>query len=492
MKKIDKKLQNYYTKNTDIKKYMVKRLEVQENELILEPSAGMGEFIETIVDLGRNVEIDAYDINVDDTDYLKKKYGELENIHIFNSNTLKDETLDLYSNMGGYYDKIIGNPPYGAWVDYSERRELKKLYGNLYSKETYILFLVRCVKLLKEGGKLVFIIPDTYLYLNMYKTQRRMLLTHTKLESILVFPSKFFDGVKFGYSSLSIVTLEKCDDEEACKNNTVTVLKGFNDASEFLSSGSHVTKYSTKQEDILKDPTYSLVLDDAIGEHIRMAEKTLGDLANCVTGIYTGDNKKFLALSTKKGAKNASGYKIIESDKVEVHIHSIEGISNGKEYVPLVKGSSETKYRRVQNPWLIKWSKEDILHYNNDKKARFQNSQYYFNHGIAVPMVKSKVIRATEMNGMVFDQSIVGVFPKQKKYFNFILGLLNSDYGNKLIHLINPTANNSANYLKKIPINIPTDVQLVKIDKLVNKLKEQPNNEEFQNSLNQIFEEIYK
>lgn len=31
------------------------------------------------------------------------------------TDTLEDKELDYISDNGGYYDKIIGNPPYGAW-----------------------------------------------------------------------------------------------------------------------------------------------------------------------------------------------------------------------------------------------------------------------------------------------------------------------------------------------------------------------------------------
>ncbi|KAF1126175.1 hypothetical protein U5S90_10615 [Streptococcus agalactiae] len=40
-------------------------------------------------------------------------------------------------------------------------------------------------------------------------------------------------------------------------------------------------------------------------------------------------------------------------------------------------------------------------------------SSYYFKYGIATPMLKSKKVRACLMEDSVFDQSIVGIFPKK-------------------------------------------------------------------------------
>ena len=57
----------------------------------------------------------------------------------------------------------------------------------------------------------------------------------------------------------------------------------------------------------------------------------------------------------------------------------------------------------------------------------------------------------------VFDQSIVGIFPKDCSKLYYLLALMNSDTINDLIHLINPTANNSSNYIKQLPYIEPAD-----------------------------------
>ena len=72
-------------------------------------------------------------------------------------------------------------------------------------------------------------------------------------------------------------------------------------------------------------------------------------------------------------------------------------------------------------------------------------------------MGKSRTLNATVREGRVFDQSVVGVFPKQEKDFYYILALMNSDAINKLIHIINPTANNSSNYVKQLPYQVPPE-----------------------------------
>ena len=45
-----------------------------------------------------------------------------------------------------------------------------------------------------------------------------IIFSNTKIDEILIFPSKFFPGVSFGYSNLSIITLERCDKKNALES----------------------------------------------------------------------------------------------------------------------------------------------------------------------------------------------------------------------------------------------------------------------------------
>ena len=75
------------------------------------------------------------------------------------------------------------------------------------------------------------------------------------------------------------------------------------------------------------------------------------------------------------------------------------------------------------------------------------------------------------MENRVFDQAIVGIFPHNPMKINYFLALMNSDIVNTLIHTINPTANNSANYVKQIPYFEPDEAILKHIDSLVKDIK---------------------
>lgn len=514
---------SYYTNSDEITSYMANRLGLSSNDIILEPSAGEGIFIDEILKAELPVQIDALDIDKKAISILEKKYKCYDSITVRETDTLLDERLDAFGipelwlkrtdtlvdeqldcfgAIGGHYDKVIGNPPYGAWQDYDKRDLLKKKYPGQYVKETYSLFLLRCISVLKMGGRLSFIIPDTYMFLNLHARLREVLLTSTKIEEIITFPSKFFPGVSFGYSNLSIITLERCSKEIAL-DNTIRIVQGFHSAAEFrLLCGkeklpAHLSEFMLKQSDVLNSEQHRFILaDNNITDTINRAFLRLGDVADVVTGFYTGDNKRFIRAldETVKGRKNY--------EKVDLSLvfpcTSLGGIEKAPEgYVPYVKSASSTRYYRLSDEWFVRWDKDTINHYNSNKKSRFQNCSFYFKTGVAIPMVKSSSIKAFLLENRVFDQSIVGIFPKDNSRLYYILAIMNSDVVNNLIHTINPTANNSANYVKQIPYFEPGEdvIDLIssKVKSIINNCQNgnSSENESLHSEINELIQQIY-
>ncbi len=493
---------SYYTKSRYITQYMLDRLSLAPGQLVFEPSAGDGVFIDEILEKEPSVRIVAYDLNPEAIGILGKKYRGLENIKLRQADTLLDSTLDQLARKGGVFDRIIGNPPYGAWQDYDKRKVLKEKYQGFYVKETYALFLLRCVSVLKKGGILTFIVPDTFLFLHRHTSLRRFLLQNTELQEILIIPSKFFPGVSFGYSNLCIITLKKSESVDTALNNEVTTIEGLIEESQMddIRLRKNLGDFSVetiKQNEILKSASSAFLIksDARIRNLINHPTCTVGDIAYCVTGIYTGDNRRFIRVSSKT-VRGSKDYDVVPADRINYEHRSLEGISGHNCFIPLTKGTSENKYLREGFSWYIDWSVAAVEHYKTDPKARFQNPQFYFQRGIALPMVKSRRISATLMDNSVFDQSIVGVFPKDERLLHYLLGFLNSQIARTILLTINPTANNSANYVKKMPIVIPPIDVLEEVDELVKDIFERVRKKQsidaIQTELDGIFEDIFE
>lgn len=482
---MDKIYQSYYTNSDYITNYMISKLELTNFDTVLEPSVGEGAFVDKILKINPKQDLTLYDIDEYAINVVKRKYSDKSNVKVNQANTLFDKTLDFYRDTSNGFTKIIGNPPYGAHMPEDEKNKANLKYSEIYSKDTYVLFFYRCLTLLKESGKLVFIIPDTFLYLNLHKKFRQFLFSNFCVEEIAIFSSKLFPGVSFAYSNLSIITV--ANNREAINSNVIRIYDSITKETDFTKIESFTPK-TIRQVDVLVEHNCNIHLNTELTAKLSNMDLFLGDVAECVTGIYTGNNKEFIKVKSAN-VRNSKGYQRISAPEINYGKADITGFNESNHFIPVLKGSIKNRFHQPQDEWYINWSKEAIYHYNHDKKARFQNSKYYFQKGIAIPMLKSKTIKATIMEDRVFDQSIVGIFPKRPEDIYFILALLNSNIVNDIIHNINPTVNNSANYLKRIPIPFCTNNQKEELEKLVKGILF--NNEDNESKLNEIIQDLY-
>jgi hypothetical protein len=322
-------------------------------------------------------------------------------------------------------------------------------------------------------------------------------LQHTKIQEVALFPSNFFPGISFGYANLCILTAEKCHNLSEIERNQIKVLTGLKKPEDLVSFPSDCPTY--RQKDIFNslDHAFFISEKDEVNSLLNNSQIRIGDIADCVTGIYTGNDRKYLKVLSHctgnfKKADTADAGLINDSYLSEKNI--LSGLSNGRAFIPIIKGGN-TKYIKP-NQWVIDWSKTAVEHYKSDKKARFQNSQYYFKEGIAVPMVSSKQMTASLTEKRIFDQSIVGVFPEEK-YLYYLLAFFNSPTCNQLIRTLNPSANNSANYIKKIPFIKPSDKMLAETDTVIKKMicslrTDNSFSTEDEKKLHHLFRELYK
>jgi len=488
--------QAYYTKSDSILNYMTRILNFSPWDTILEPCGGDGVFVDKILELSPKAKIDVFELNPSSVLGLREKYQDNANIHIKETDTLLDESITSCSTR---YDKIIGNPPYGARNSEKKKNLLNRLYSNFYTKESYTLFLYACTRCLKENGELSFIIPDTFLSLHRHLAVRKYLLMNTKIREIVLFPSSFFPGINFGYANLCIITLVKSSDVLHNLNNEISIRTDFKTVDE-LSDNQCGTKRIVLQKSVYERVGSAFMFNstDKITELINdKSILKIGDIANCVTGFYSGNDKVYLHPINSE-IKNAKNYKCVEEN--DIHISQLTknekecGLSSQDCCVPIVKGGN-TEFVKP-NHWYMDWSVQAISEYKASKKCRFQNSDYYFKNGIGIPMIRSSKLTGALIEGRLFDQSIVGVFPKDENWMNYLLGFFNSTVCTELINAINPSTNNSANYIKKIPFIIPSDEIKNCVDKLVDciviNLKcGNTNIEGLKDQLDEIFNNLY-
>ena len=164
---------------------------------ILEPACGLAQFIFGIKrnqpDFFQQAKIFGIEINRDVIDYLDKLIID-GNIELINADYLLWQTETLF-------DLIIGNPPYGIpslsdhytiKVNNDTKQKYKNLYETWFGKyNVYGAFIEKSIKLLKPDGRLIFVVPATFMILDEFRKLRKFLSQNGKTSIIYLGSNAF-------------------------------------------------------------------------------------------------------------------------------------------------------------------------------------------------------------------------------------------------------------------------------------------------------------
>lgn len=83
-------------------------------------------------------------------------------------------TTSVSEANGSAFDVVIGNPPYGAFLAEGQKDRLKEIYEHLVQRirNTFLYFLGAGYHLLKDGGVMIYIMPNEFLF-QIYMTRAR-------------------------------------------------------------------------------------------------------------------------------------------------------------------------------------------------------------------------------------------------------------------------------------------------------------------------------
>ncbi len=198
----------FYT-NKSLLNYIYKELpDINKREIrILEPSAGVGNFIPYIVSKYSNIEkviIDVVDINKLSLEILKKMLTIMDIPDNIVFNFINDDFL--LHKFEQKYDLVIGNPPFLKLAKNNKKlKEYRKYSINDESNNTSSYFLEKSTML---GENIVMIMPKFLLNTAEYEKTRKY-LENFSIKSILDFGEKGFNGVLIETICISINMNEK-------------------------------------------------------------------------------------------------------------------------------------------------------------------------------------------------------------------------------------------------------------------------------------------
>jgi len=175
----------------------------KSSDTLLDAGCGAGDFIEGIIlwcQKHKNPlpRITGVELDPKLGSIARNRFGEYPEVRI--------EERDFLATCDGEYEFIISNPPYVSILQLSE--EEKRLYKPLYETarsrfDLYLLFFEKALKILKKDGRLVFITPEKYTYVETSRPLRRI-MAGMQVREIEFLEENAFSGLTT-YPTITIV-----------------------------------------------------------------------------------------------------------------------------------------------------------------------------------------------------------------------------------------------------------------------------------------------
>lgn len=260
---------------------------------VLEPSCGDGVFLDAMSNTGILEQFDtitAIEIEDDEATKVEKRYESNRNLKVINQ-----DFFDYYEECSDKkYDLILGNPPYIRY-QYLEEEQRALLSDILTSQgmkankliNAWVGFMVACVKMLSDQGKIAFVIPAEILQVVYAEDLRLFLSNNLSKISIITFEELVFSDIE---QEVVVFIGEKGEEEKGIRIielNNLDDLKDFDINSNGFQKLQHVhekwTKYFTTDK------------ENELVSEIRNNDlfQKLSDCALINVGITTGNNKYF-------------------------------------------------------------------------------------------------------------------------------------------------------------------------------------------------------
>ncbi len=188
------------------------------------------------------------------------------------------ELLCPTNNLLGSFDFVATNPPWGA---YKNKQLPSHLANGIRSNEAFSLFIAKSIHLLRDGGTLSFILPESILKIRVHGDVREIILKQTRIVRILKL-GRQFSGVFTAAIRLDLVK------GIPPKGALVSIEEGSRvheiEQSRFLSNEYFAFEINvTRTEDRILKKLYA---NDFV---------TLRGNAEWALGIVTGNNKEFVS-----------------------------------------------------------------------------------------------------------------------------------------------------------------------------------------------------
>jgi hypothetical protein len=307
--------------------------------------------------------------------------------NIFCMNALSElATEKVFVEANGLTEKIDAiatNPPWGAYKNAASKGMFSE---KIKSGETFSMFLEKSIQLLRTGGRLSFLLPESILKIKIHADIRELILSKTRISKITML-GRQFTGV---YTPVICLDLIK---EEGAGSFVSVERKGNVDC--------------IAQDRFRKNAYFSFDVDTEsrdeglLNKLFSVKHATLLHNAEWALGIVTGDNKKWVLESNERGAEA-----VFRGG--DVHPYYLE---EPKSFIHFIPGAFQQmapeKYFRAPEKLIYKFISRKLVFAYDDRQCLTLNSA-----NILIPSIPGISIKTA----LAFLNSAVFQYIFKKKF----------------------------------------------------------------------------
>jgi len=166
----------------------------KKDSKVLDPCCGTGQFLMAFSDIIENpaniygVDFDEIAVRIARLNILAKYKDISFTPNIVCKNTLFDigvyDLFNLKDENIRDFDVIATNPPWGVHFPKENIEKLKNLYSEITSLESFSYFLKKSIDLLRDGGIISFILPESILNVKTHSDIRKIILENSHIKKI--------------------------------------------------------------------------------------------------------------------------------------------------------------------------------------------------------------------------------------------------------------------------------------------------------------------
>lgn len=335
------------------------------------------------------------------------------------------------------YDVVVTNPPYmgSSGMNAKLSDYIKKYYPDSKS-DLFAVFIEHGNEMVKRAGFNCMVTMQSWMFLSSFEKMRVNAL-QTKTITNLMHMENMVMGIAFG----TAVTVFQNVAVHGYKGtyNQIKLQDIENDVpKQFPVSGNRFAQVSTDNfSKIPGSPVAYWVSKNFIDAFASAA--TIGEKAVARSGLSTGDNERFMRLWYEPSV-NSIAFGLTSNEQY---------IATGRKFVPCNKGGL---YRRWygNNDYVIDWTNPDAMH-----RPRTTYMNLYYRPAITWSAITSALFNARVYGvGFLFDHAAASLFIHNKEDEYFALGYLNTNVGQYILSMINPTINTGADVVSRMPFKI--------------------------------------